>query len=129
MCKSSYALVCAMKGMREVLLKTDEVQKQNIPQLVKLGSGQCILVRIQGRPPLCLKCHDVGHTRKDCPSGSSNRRSFAGVAAHGRPPGSQATELPVGANSEPFGSENAPHLGAGGPDTSVIALDDQEPME
>ena len=121
-----------MNGMREVLLKTDEVQKQKIPHLVKLGSGQSILVTMQGRPPLCLKCHDVGHTCKDCPSGPSNRRSFPGVAAHGRLPGPQAAEPPVGGNSEPVGSENAPppqNLGAGGSDTGVIVSDDQEPME
>ena len=103
-----------MNGMREVLLKTDEMQKQKIPHLVKLGSGQSILVTMQGRPPLCLKCHDVGHTCKDCPSGPSNRRSFAGVAAHGRLPGPQAAEPPVGGNSEPVGSENAPPPQNGG---------------
>ena len=76
MCKSSYAHVCAHNGMREVLLRTDEVHKQRIPHLVKLGSGQSILVTMLGRPPLCLKCSEIGHTRKDCPNG---KRTYAGA--------------------------------------------------
>ena len=73
MCKSSHAQVVALNGLREVTLKTDEVLKQKIPHLVKFNSGQSILVTMMGRPPLCLKCHEVGHVRRDC----GNQRSFA----------------------------------------------------
>ena len=56
LCKSSYAHVCVLNGLREVVLRTDEIKQQKIPHLVKLGSGQSILVTMQGRPPFCLKC-------------------------------------------------------------------------
>ena len=49
---------------------------------MKLGSGQSILITMKGRPPLCLKCNEIGHTRKDCPN---ERRSYADTA---RPNGS-----------------------------------------
>lgn len=68
-CKSSYAHVCALNGLREVVLRMDEIKKQKIPHLVKLCSGQSILVTMEGRPPLCLKCSEIGHTRNDCPYG------------------------------------------------------------
>lgn len=128
MCKSSYANVCAMNGQRELLLKTDEVSNQKIPHLVKLGSGQSLLVTMQGRLPLCLKCHDVGHTCKNCPM---NRRSFAGVTAHGNPTGPRAAEPPAGANSGPVGMENASPPGdsaADGSDASTATSGDQEPF-
>ena len=58
--KSSYAKVCAINGMMEFLLKTDEVKKQKIPLLVKLGSGQSLLVTVHGRPPNLLHLRQRG---------------------------------------------------------------------
>lgn len=49
-----------------------------MPHLVEFGSGQCVLITMQGRPPLCLKCRCVGHVRKDCTS-----RSWAQVVRGG----------------------------------------------
>lgn len=77
MCKSSYANLVALNGMREVVIKTDEIRRQLIPHLVNYGNGQSVLFTMQGRPPLCLKCHEIGHTRRDCES----RRSFSNVVA------------------------------------------------
>ena len=155
MCKSSYANVCAYNGQREVLLRTDEVHKQNIPHLVKLASGHSILITLQGRPPLCLKCGDLGHTRKDCPS---NKKSYLGAAA--RPGSSSVNTATASASSEahvspaapgpalpPSGVDSAPapapegapagvgdapppqDLGSGGSDGSGDTPGTQEPME
>ena len=93
MCKSSYAHVCALNGMREVLLKTDEIHKQRIPHLVKLSSGQSILITMQGRPPLCLKCNEIGHTRKDCPNARRSYVNTARASGSTRSPDPQQTQF------------------------------------
>ena len=134
-CKSAYANVCAYNGVREVLLKTDEIHKQQIPHLVKLESGHAMLITMQGRPPLCLKCHTVGHLRKDCPTG---KKSYSTAHVEARPDAPvpptdpQPTEPPAGANSEPVGEENAPSpqdLGADGLDDGETATVEEVPME
>ena len=77
MLKSAHADVVAFDGVREVRIKVDEFQKQLIPHLVKFQSGQSILVTMYGRPPYCLKCSNIGHTRKNCPG-----KSFANAAVN-----------------------------------------------
>ena len=64
--KSTYGNITAMNGTRDVLLKTDEIRKQQIPHLVNIMSGQSVLITMLGRPPLCLKCKVVGNTRREC---------------------------------------------------------------
>ena len=154
MCKSSYAHVCAYNGQREVLLRTDEFHKQQIPHLVKLASGHSILITLQGRPPLCLKCGELGHTRKDCPS---NKKDYSGAARSGSssantgtvsapagahvssavpgpavpPPGADSAPAPAPEGS-PAGAGEAPSpqdLGPGGSDGSGDTPGTQEPME
>ena len=73
--KTSHARLSALNGTREVLLRTDEIHKQRIPHLIKFNSGQSVLIIMAGRQPLCLKCHDLGHVRRDCPT----NRSFSGL--------------------------------------------------
>lgn len=55
-----------LNGIREVTMKVDEADKMKIPHLINFGCGQTVLVTMQGRPPLCLKCRQVGHVRRDC---------------------------------------------------------------
>lgn len=134
MCKSSFANLVALNGLREITLKTDEILKQKIPHLVKFNCGQSILVTMQGRPPLCLKCREVGHTRRDC----EMNRSFAGVARVGtsvvsvaRPSDPVAAEPLAGATPEPMGSGDVPlshDVGAGGSGASVAMSGDQQPV-
>ena len=73
--KTSHSRLSALNGTREVLLRTDEIHKQRIPHLIKFNSGQSVLIIMAGRQPLCLKCHEVGHVRRDCPT----NRSFSGL--------------------------------------------------
>ena len=61
--KSTYGNVTAMNRVREVPLKTDEIRKRQIPHLVIIMSGQSALITMLGRPPLCLKCKVVSHTK------------------------------------------------------------------
>ena len=50
MCKSPYAYIVAMYGMRKVTLRTTELSKQRIPHFVTFDSGQSLLLAMQGRP-------------------------------------------------------------------------------
>ena len=88
--KSSHKDLSAYNGTREVILKTDEVFRQKFKHLVKFGGGQSILVTMQGMPPLCLKCHEVGLTRRDC---EEMRFSRAVAVAH---PPAQLALVPSG---------------------------------
>ena len=111
--KTSYTNVCTLNGMREVILKTDEKLKQRIPHMVKFGCGQSMLITMQGRPPLCLKCHEVGHTRRECET-----TRYARVASFVRPAAQSAREPRGEVPSGPVRSEGAsppPVEGTGAP--------------
>ena len=124
-CKSAYANVCAYNGVREVLLKTDEIHKQQILHLIKLESGHA----------MCLKCHTVGHVRRDCPT---VKKSYSTAHVETRPDAPvpptdpQSTEPLAGATSEPVGEVTAPSpqdLGADGLDDGETATVEEVPME
>ena len=83
--KSSHKDLSAYNGRREVILKTNEIFRQKVPHLVKYGSGQSILVTVQGRPPLCLKCHEVWHIPRDC-----EEMRYSRAMAVARPPAGPA---------------------------------------
>lgn len=133
LCKSSHAKLCALNGMREVLLKTDEILKQKIPHMVNFGSGQSILVTMSGRPPLCLKCREVGHVRRDCGS----NRSFANVTRQrtseesvvGRPAAPATSESPVGTSSGTSDPVDVPlpaESGTDGSEAGEVGSEDQQ---
>ena len=75
LCKTSHTNMVLLNGIREVLMRVDEISKHKILHLVKVGSGQTILITMQGRRPLCLRCRTVGHVRRDC----EQNRTFARV--------------------------------------------------
>ncbi|MES9885144.1 MAG: hypothetical protein ABW185_30250 [Sedimenticola sp.] len=54
-------------GVRKVVLEVDECGRKSIPHLLEFACGQKVLVTMAGRPPLCLKCREVGHVRRSCP--------------------------------------------------------------
>ena len=119
--KTSYTNVCTFNGMREVTLKTDEKSKQRIPHMVKFGCGQSMLITMQGRPPLCLKCHEVGHTRRECESTRYSR-----VASFVRPAAQSAREPRGEVLSEPVRSEGASPPPVGGTGVPVVGGDVSE---
>lgn len=61
-------------GVRTVRLILGELYKHYIPHLVKFDAGITMLITMRGREPLCLKCQEVGHIRRDC---TTVRRSYA----------------------------------------------------
>lgn len=54
-------------GTRIVSLVTDRDKASEIPHLNTFEGGITMLITITGRAPLCLKCRNLGHVRKDCP--------------------------------------------------------------
>jgi hypothetical protein len=62
------------KGMEHVntLIRAFHVETQSvgdIPHMIHVvynGVKYPLLLTVQGRPPLCLKCHRTGHIRRDC---------------------------------------------------------------
>ncbi|MES9882660.1 MAG: hypothetical protein ABW185_17475 [Sedimenticola sp.] len=72
--------------VRTVVLKTGEMGIGEIPHMVKFDGGITILLTLPGRDPLCLKCHQVGHMRRTCPSNPATR-TWADVAQSQPRPG------------------------------------------
>ncbi|KAH6932614.1 hypothetical protein HPB50_008061 [Hyalomma asiaticum] len=57
---------CADSLSRVVrLVLRDGVALERIPHQMRLGSGT-VLVVVPGRAPLCLRCRNTGHIRRDC---------------------------------------------------------------
>ena len=61
--KTAHENRVTLDGTRQVVLKTDELLKQQIPHIINFKSGNKVLVTMPGRPPYCLKCKGIGHTR------------------------------------------------------------------
>lgn len=80
-------------GVRTVTLITGEVGLSMIPHLVKFDGGTTMLITIQGRDPLCLKCHIVGHMRRACPG--TGQRTWASVAQEVIHPPQRAPSQPT----------------------------------
>ncbi|KAL3870751.1 hypothetical protein ACJMK2_038795 [Sinanodonta woodiana] len=65
-----------LNGTRLVKLNTTEFDSRHIPHIVSLGLCG-MLITMKGRPPICLKCRQAGHLRKDCPEKSPSHASVA----------------------------------------------------
>ncbi|KAL3877972.1 hypothetical protein ACJMK2_035616 [Sinanodonta woodiana] len=82
-------------GTRNVKLQTTEFDSRHIPHIVSLG--QCgMLITMKGRPPICLKCRQSGHLRKDCPE----KPSYASITTS-RTPQLSTPISPVPATTAP----------------------------
>lgn len=53
-------------GNIKVALEMNEQDISSIPYRAVIGGKDCLLT-VYGRPPMCLKCKQVGHIRKNCP--------------------------------------------------------------
>lgn len=53
-------------GVREVTIEISENEKERLPHRLTIA-GCPALLTFRGRPPLCLKCGEVGHVRGRCP--------------------------------------------------------------
>ena len=62
-------------GVRRVEMEIREGDQHDIPYKGRICNRVC-LITIQGRPPLCLKCGEIGHFRAQCPR--QGPQSYAG---------------------------------------------------
>ncbi|KAL3865834.1 hypothetical protein ACJMK2_043184, partial [Sinanodonta woodiana] len=69
-------------GTRLVKFQTTEFECKDIPHIISLGTCG-MLITMKGRPPVCLKCRQLGHLRKDCPEKTT---TYASVAKKPQPP-------------------------------------------
>ncbi|ESO94674.1 hypothetical protein LOTGIDRAFT_175370 [Lottia gigantea] len=71
---------------RRVLVEGRSSAFDSLPHTSSI-CGKDVLMILQGRPPICLKCYQAGHMRKECPlSRQSGTLSYAGVASGSRAP-------------------------------------------
>ncbi|KAL3877956.1 hypothetical protein ACJMK2_035597 [Sinanodonta woodiana] len=83
-------------GTHNVKLQTTEFDSRHIPHIVSLG--QCgMLITMKGCPPICLKCRQSGHLRKDCPE----KASYASVTTSRKSPQLTTVIPPVPATTAP----------------------------
>ena len=57
-------------GVRNVMLEVSESQRLDVPHIINFNCGTQVLLTFPGRPSMCLRCHQLGHIRKDCPVGA-----------------------------------------------------------
>ncbi|KAL3880761.1 hypothetical protein ACJMK2_032976 [Sinanodonta woodiana] len=86
-----------LNGTRLVKLQTTEFDSMQIPHIVSLGSCG-MLITMKGRPPICLKCRQSGHLRKDC---QEKATTYASVANSRRVHQPQTTVPPTPAPPVP----------------------------
>ncbi|XP_052230381.1 uncharacterized protein LOC127844314 isoform X1 [Dreissena polymorpha] len=84
-------------GVRLVTLEVSQTEKAAIPHVVSFKCGAKALVTMQGRPPLCLRCMELGHVRGACPGiVTDGTARFSGTWAdrvrQGGPKASKATD-------------------------------------
>ncbi|KAK6165075.1 hypothetical protein SNE40_023678 [Patella caerulea] len=69
-----------LTGMRNVTLNCSALQIQNIPHMIRTAGGAIpMLITTPGRPPLCLRCHSLGHVSMNCVTGRSGRADTLGA--------------------------------------------------
>jgi hypothetical protein len=54
--------------VRLVKKEVSEIERGKLPHLLRNECGNKALVTVYGRPPLCLKCMQIGHYRSNCSS-------------------------------------------------------------
>ena len=67
-------------GVRNVMLEVSESQRLEVPHIINFNCGTQVLLTFPGRPSMCLRCHQLGHIRRDCPVGA--RRYAAAASKH-----------------------------------------------
>ena len=60
------------------MLEVIESQRLEVPHIINFNCETQVLLTFPGRPSMCLRCHQLGHIRKDCPVGA---RRYAEAAS------------------------------------------------
>jgi len=89
-------------GVRNVMLEVSESQRLAVPHIITFNCGTQVLLTFPGRPSMCLRCHQLGHIRRDCPVGA--RRYAAAASKHHN--GEQSTiVLPTTTDDQPISGQ------------------------
>ena len=59
-------------GAIKVVMEITEENYSAFPHIDTIAGRKC-LFSVAGRPPLCLKCREPGHTRKECPQRKTDK--------------------------------------------------------
>lgn len=60
------SLLDCKSGVRKITIEISEQQKERLPHKLRVN-GCTGLLTFRGRPPMCLKCGEIGHVRGNCP--------------------------------------------------------------
>ena len=78
----SFEGVNFLNGSIKVVLDVSEKDFDRIPYKTTIA-GRSVLLTVVGRPPLCLKCKEVGHNRRDCPSSKEKEKASSATGGSG----------------------------------------------
>ena len=72
----------AASGILTIKMIVSEEQLRELPHVISFQGQYSMLLTLPGRPPLFLKCQNVGHIRKDCPTNVKRdvAKTYASVA-------------------------------------------------
>ncbi|XP_060082147.1 uncharacterized protein LOC132561435, partial [Ylistrum balloti] len=120
--KTSIGKVTLETGTRIVTLLIKEGDQDRIPYRDRLF-GKVALITVPGRPPICLRCQQVGHVRSQCPGKPepTTRATYAKVAQSSSQsiPGMGPTPLREESEATQLNSSTvSPSSGGSGPATS-----------
>lgn len=69
------------QASRVIRIVMDDHQRAELPHIVHLNNGRFkMLITCPGRSPMCTRCYEIGHTRRECRQNTGNRRSYASAA-------------------------------------------------
>ncbi|XP_033726742.1 uncharacterized protein LOC117316311 [Pecten maximus] len=100
---SEVAGVTLETGTREITLLIREGDQDDIPHKARMF-GKTALIMVPGRPPICLRCHQVGHVRSQCPGRPVQAASYASKVAQSGPAPQPSSENSVTASPSAGGS-------------------------
>ncbi|MES9883855.1 MAG: hypothetical protein ABW185_23635 [Sedimenticola sp.] len=99
-------------GIRRVTMELDECMRKVIPHMLDFACGQKALVTMYGRPPLCLRCKEVGHVRKSCPNTPERYPQFrVPEVVAGEDRGDDTASVPSSAPAPGFSSRSSSMTG------------------
>lgn len=67
-------LLDCKSGVRKVIIEITEREKDKLPHKIRVDAYTGLLT-FRGRPPMCLKCGEVGHVRNFCPTRKTDEKT------------------------------------------------------
>lgn len=93
---------------RVVRILMDDYQRADLPQIANFNNGRFRMVTCPGRVPMCTRCYDVGHVRRECQQ-NTNSCPRAHPTNEEPPVVDVATEDEKETSTAPFTPNECPH--------------------